>query len=39
LIDEKPRLTPRERIRRHDQCVREIIAVQERLGVLVWGAA
>ena len=33
LIDENLRLTPLERMRQHDQCVRQIIAVQERLDV------
>ena len=33
LIDENLRLTPLERMRQHDRCVRQILAVQERLGV------
>ena len=33
LLDENLRLTPLERMRQHDQCVRQIIAVQERIGV------
>jgi len=33
LIDENLRLTPLERMRQHDCCVRQILAVQERLGV------
>jgi len=33
LIDENLRLTPLERMRQHDRCVRQILALQERLGV------
>ena len=33
LLDENLRLTPLERMRQHDEYVRQIIAVQERLGV------
>jgi hypothetical protein len=33
LIDENLRLTPLERMRQHDRNVRQILAVQERLGV------
>ncbi len=33
LLDENLRLTPLERMRQHDECVRQILAVQERLGV------
>ncbi len=33
LIDENLHLTPLERMRQHDQCVRQMIAVQERIGV------
>ena len=33
LIDENLRLTPLERLRQHDECVRQILAMQERLGV------
>ncbi|MFT5410067.1 MAG: hypothetical protein ACI9NC_002794 [Verrucomicrobiales bacterium] len=33
LIDENLRLTPLERIRQHDRNVRQILAIQECLGV------
>jgi hypothetical protein len=33
LLEENLRLTPLERMRQHDHCVRQILAVQERLGV------
>lgn len=34
LIDENLRLTPLERLRQHDRYVRQILALQERLGVI-----
>lgn len=33
IIDENLRLTPLERMRQHDHCVRQIQAAQARLGV------
>ena len=33
LLDENLRLTPLERMRQHDRNVRQILAVQEHLGV------
>ena len=34
LIDENLRLTPLERMRQHDQSVRQILAVRQRIGII-----